>query len=457
MIEKSPMHSVKIWPALGLLFALLNLPSGTIKAQVSVTPQVLDFGTTSPQTTWVRDIYVTNHGDKKDYLLRHTFSHEYAILLSTKTIEPDSTMVLRVQFKPRANSLYNEHIKLYFASMKEPLEIVVKADVHYLNPDDHLPCPDFTVQLKDCCPNFFFIAEVLDASTGQGIPAAKIEFEPINGTPLQLKTNKDGIVTREMPIFYYYIKASAPGYEVAYREQYINLHNNRLQMELKPLPPLAATPPIKIDTLPAPVAPIDSTALAVPPIDPILLHPSLASNNVVFLLDISSSMAKDEKMALMKASIHELSKVLRPQDQIALLAYADQTKILMTTTSGDQKEMVVATADALEASGKTNGAIGFKTAYKTLQSSYLKNANNQLYVITDGAFATVDQELIKKQVRRANRKGINTSIISIQANIFAQKNLSEVAQLGDGQLISIEASNDLPLIVEDLKLHCITP
>jgi hypothetical protein len=51
---------------------------------------------------------------------------------------------------------------------------------------------------------------------------------------------------------------------------------------------------------------------------------------------------------------------------------------------------------------------------------------------------------------------MNTSIIAIQANIFAQKNLESVALLGYGQLIAIDTLSDTKLIIEDLKAHSIS-
>lgn len=424
---------------------VLLLWGAQVLAQVTLTPARLDFGNTSSETIWVRDIIVKNEGPKTDFLLRHNFSHEYGILLSTKSIAPDSTMVIRVQFKPREKAIYNEKIELYFASMLEPIVVTVSADVRYLNPEDHLPCPDFNRQSAECCPQFMFVAEVYDITTGNAIPRAKIQFQPIDGEPLRLQTNTEGKLSYNMPIQYYYIKTSAEGYNSDFRETYINHRKNYLRIGLTAKEKTLENPPaiaLEPDT-----AQIASTPLT----DSNLLPMECRPNNIVFLMDVSSSMSKDEKLELMKASIVQLSKALRPQDQITLMIYADHATVLLTTTTGDQKEVIISKVNELRASGKTNGAEGFKAAYKELLKHKIKDGNNQLYVITDGAFATVDQQMILKSVQRHKRKGVNTSIIGIQANIFAQHNLGSVAKVGGGEMIAVEEWSDTQMIVEDLK------
>jgi hypothetical protein len=435
-----------------------TLLHGVCSAQVSITPSRLDFGITSPQTIWVRDLIVKNEGQKNDFLLRHTFSHEYGILLSAKTIAPDSSIVIRVQFKPREKTIYNENIELYFASMDKPVVIPMFADVRYLNPDDHLACPDFTKQAKDCCPQFMFVAEVTDASSGAPIPKATLSFEPMAGQTLRMQTSVNGKVSRDMPIDYYYIKVAAEGYKSSISETYINHRKNYLHFELEPLR-IASIPRDTIifsprDTTETKV--ITSISPSVTMEDSVLLSKAFAPNNVLFLMDVSASMAREEKLQLMQASIRELSRVLRPEDQITLMVYSDDARLLLATCTGDQKGEVIGAVSTLKASGNTNGAVGFKTAYKILQQHKIADGNNQLFVITDGAFATSDQALIMKSVKRNKRKGMNTSIIAIQANIFAQKNLESVALLGHGQLIAIDTLSDTKLIIEDLKAHSIS-
>jgi Mg-chelatase subunit ChlD len=430
----------------------------TCMAQVSIAPSRLDFGITSPQTIWVRDLIVTNEGQKSDFLLRHTFSHEYSILLSAKTMAPDSSIVIRVQFKPREKTVYNEKIELYFASMDKPIVIPMYADVRYLNPDDHLACPDFTKQAKDCCPQFMFVAEVTDAASGAPIPKATLSFEPMAGQALRMQTSANGKVSRDMPIDYYYIKVAAEGYKSSISETYINHRKNYLNFELEPLRvasiPKDTLAKMSKDTL---VTAVDlRIAQSVPIEDTLLLSKAFAPNNVLFLMDVSASMAREEKLQLMQASIRELSRVLRPEDQITLMVYSDEARLLLATCTGDHKDEVMLSVSTLKASGNTNGAAGFKEAYKILQKHKIKDGNNQLFVITDGAFATTDQALIMKSVKRNKRKGMSTSIIAIQANIFAQKNLESVALLGHGQLIAIDTLSDTRLIIEDLKAHSIS-
>ena len=116
-----------------------------------------------------------------------------------------------------------------------------------------------------------------------------------------------------MPIQYYYIKTKADGYKGDIRETYINHRKNHLRIGL------VATEK-KIDSATAQAMPQDSigaTTTVAP--DSTWLPAACRPNNLVFLMEVSSSLAKEEKLALMKASIVQLAKVLRPPDQIHLL------------------------------------------------------------------------------------------------------------------------------------------
>src|SRR5689334_4674149 len=87
------------WDLLRTMCFVILVPSCI--AQVDVRPACLDFGTTTTVTQWIVDVFITNHGPKKDFVLRTTFSHEYEVLFTSKTLFPDSTITMRVKFIPR--------------------------------------------------------------------------------------------------------------------------------------------------------------------------------------------------------------------------------------------------------------------------------------------------------------------------------------------------------------------
>ncbi len=425
-----------------LWYLLLPL---TGDSQIKISPSSLDFRTTNPETQWIIDFIVENKSQKKDYLLRSNFTYEYEILFSSKTLLPDSTIHIRVKFKPRAKGTFKEDLVFYFASMSEPIVIPVKANVQYLNPEDNIPCPDFSRMAADCCPKNMFMVQVIDEITQKSIGNAQVKFAEDGVQQLKLQTNEKGQASYDMPIGYYSIKASCEGYESKTIESYINHSKAFLKIALKPLK--KDIEPEKVVEIPEPVlvteAPSDSGAVL--PVD------QYYANNVVFLLDISSSMSHSNKLELMKGALAELTKVLRPIDKITLISYADNTAILLSTTSGDQKDTIIKIVNSIKAYGSTSGAKGFNAAYALIKKEFIANGNNQLIVVTDGAFKSEDQKTIAKLVKKAAHKKITTSIVGIKSSVSTMENLSLVSKSGNGSFLPIENEADLKIIIDELK------
>ncbi len=96
------------------------------------------------------------------------------------------------------------------------------------------------------------------------------------------------------------------------------------------------------------------------------------AGNLVFLLDVSGSMADENKLPLVKESMRLLVDQLTESDRVAIVVYAGDTSLVLPSTSGDQKEKIRRAIDHLRAGGSTNGASGIQLAYKTARGNFLK-------------------------------------------------------------------------------------
>jgi len=417
-------------------------------SQVEIFPKKIDFGVTSDQTSWILDLIIENKSGKKDFLLRHTFSHEYEVLFTSKTLLPDSSITLRIKFSPRLKGSFNENIELFFASMQQPIILPVTAIVETKNPEANIPCPDFSKLAADCCPKNMCLVEVKDATTLKPIIESNIEIKEQSVLRLNLKTGKDGRISFNIPIAYYSIIVMAKGYEPETKNTYINNRNSRFTFLLTPvetLPKEELAQAIRQDS-------VSKDLMVAEQLFSELLPENLYKpNNIVFLLDISGSMTQSDKLPLMKGALTELVTLLRPIDQIALVSYADNATILLSSTQGDQKALINSKINDLNAGGNTEGYKGFKTSFTILTENYLTNGNNQLFVITDGAFQPDDEKKIKKLTSRKSHKGFVTSIVGIKSSTFAQNALIDVSNSGNGSFLQISSEEDLRSLIDELK------
>lgn len=110
-------------------------------------------------------------------------------------------------------------------------------------------------------------------------------------------------------------------------------------------------------------------------------------SNIVFLLDISNSMGRDQKMDLLRKSTEELCKVLNGKDRISLLTFGTVVETLYTTTSFQGPDSLLKTlAHVRSTAAATNINRGIYDAYE-LADQLKFPSGNHVFLITDGEFA----------------------------------------------------------------------
>jgi Ca-activated chloride channel homolog len=108
--------------------------------------------------------------------------------------------------------------------------------------------------------------------------------------------------------------------------------------------------------------------------------------NLVFLIDTSGSMNEPNKLPLLKRSFRLLVDQLRPEDRVAIVAYAGGGGTVREPTSGAEKDKILAALDRLEAGGSTAGAEGIRQAYNLAKATFDKRGVNRVLLATDGDF-----------------------------------------------------------------------
>ncbi|GAB4338251.1 MAG: hypothetical protein OHK0038_16910 [Flammeovirgaceae bacterium] len=174
-----------------------------------------------------------------------------------------------------------------------------------------------------------------------------------------------------------------------------------------------------------------------------------AANNMVFLLDVSSSMQSPEKLPLLKKSIKLLIRIMRPEDFVSLVIYAGKGDLILAPTSAKELSKIEKAIDKLQSKGQTNVLDGLKLALKTADKSYIRAGNNKVILATDGEFVINDE--IESIVDEYIKKDIMLSIFDFGKE-SVKDGLNKIAQKGKGTYIKINKENsDIALIKEAKK------
>ena len=424
-----------------------------IQSQIESSDLSLSYGTIKEGDNRVKEIVLTNTGEREETLLRIGANEmEFDVKYSTQTIPTGRTVIIRIKYNPRSKGLKNYDIPIYF-SRSNTLNLKVSADVKYLEWEDYTPCPDFTKTDKD--RNFTVTFKVVDSSNGKPIKKADVLIAEQGIEQARWKTNKNGTVEREVPLSYYSMLGRAEGYSSSRKEGYINRRNRYFIFALDPLEKEET-----IETNEEEIAIVEKQEEEsivvdketeqtenkkeeiIQKLEPKEDNPDFSlntysKNNVVFLIDVSTSMKREERLEILKSSMIELLDMLRPEDRLSIITYASSTDVVLKSTLVDNKMAIAKIINDLEGKGLTAGETGIKKAYSIVKKYFIEGGNNQVYLATDGAFNKGETD-VSRFVKRQKKNGIYMSIIAVKSPKWTVPKMKKISKDANGDYVPIE-------------------
>ncbi len=162
--------------------------------------------------------------------------------------------------------------------------------------------------------------------------------------------------------------------------------------------------------------------------------------NLVFLLDVSGSMAPPNKLPLVKRALTMLIQRLRADDRISMVVYAGAAGIVLEGARGDETARILASLDALEAGGSTAGGEGLRLAYRVAADHHMPAGNNRILLVTDGDFnvgVSSDSEM-QRLVEEKRGQGTFLTVIGVGAGNTKFTKMEKMADHGNGQFHYID-------------------
>ena len=187
--------------------------------------------------------------------------------------------------------------------------------------------------------------------------------------------------------------------------------------------------------------------------------------NLVFLVDVSGSMGRKDKLPLVKATLKSLTGELRRDDRVSIVVYSGTVGLLLAPTSN--KDHVREAVDCLHAAGSTAGGDALKLAYATARDNFLEGGINRIIMATDGDFnvGTSSTEELKKYVARQRDSGVTMTMLGYGTGNIRDELMEGIANVGNGnyayidsameakKVLSQELSSTLFTIAKDVKIQ----
>jgi Ca-activated chloride channel family protein len=167
---------------------------------------------------------------------------------------------------------------------------------------------------------------------------------------------------------------------------------------------------------------------------------SVPPSNLVFLIDISGSMERPNRLPLLQAAFKMLVDNLRDKDRVAIVTYGGGVDVELPSTSGGEKKHIKNVIDSLEAAGDTPGANAIKVAYSVAKDGYIVGGNNRVILATDGDFnvgQTTDKEL-EDIITIQKNSGIYLTCIGVGMGNYKDSKLETLAKKGNGNFAYLD-------------------
>ena len=191
------------------------------------------------------------------------------------------------------------------------------------------------------------------------------------------------------------------------------------------------------------------------------------ATNLVFLIDVSGSMAAENKLPLVKQALNILVSRMREDDQIAIATYAGEAGLKLNSTSGSERKAIQQAIDSLQSGGSTNGAAGINIAYDAAIQSFIKGGANRVILCTDGDFnvGVSDDNTLVEMIQEKAASGVFLSVFGFGMGNLKDAKLEKLADKGNGnygyidglgearKVFGEQLSGTLITVAKDVKLQ----
>ena len=182
-------------------------------------------------------------------------------------------------------------------------------------------------------------------------------------------------------------------------------------------------------------------------------------SNLVFLIDVSGSMADSNKLPLLKSALRAMVGHLGENDRVAIVVYAGASGLVLPSTSCQEKARVLAALELLESGGSTNGGAGIQLAYDQAVANFLEKGTNRVILATDGDFnvGVASQGELVRMIEAKAKSGVFLTVLGVGMGNLKDATLEQLADKGNGHYAYIDSLREArKVLIEELGATLVT-
>ena len=172
---------------------------------------------------------------------------------------------------------------------------------------------------------------------------------------------------------------------------------------------------------------------------------------LVFCIDVSGSMNRENRLGLVKKALFELLENLRRDDHVGLVVYGSSGRVLLKpTTDHDEIRRAI---DRLQAGGATNAEEGLVLAYDLLRDGDDDGRLRRVILCSDGVanVGRTGPKSILQRIQREADDGIELTTVGFGMGNYNDVLMEQLADKGDGRYAYVDdLSEARRIFVEEL-------
>jgi len=159
-----------------------------------------------------------------------------------------------------------------------------------------------------------------------------------------------------------------------------------------------------------------------------------APAHLVFVIDISGSMDRENRLGLVKRALRVLVDELQPRDRVGIVAYGGTARVVLAPTDAGDRQAILAAIDALQPDGATAAEAGLRLAYGLARDHAEAGTSRRLILCSDGVanVGNTAAESILAAVREHADQGTSLTTVGFGMGNYNDVLMEQLANQGDG-------------------------
>ena len=156
--------------------------------------------------------------------------------------------------------------------------------------------------------------------------------------------------------------------------------------------------------------------------------------SLVFAIDVSGSMAREDRLGLVQRSLRLLVDQLRPTDEVGIVVYGSQGRVLLQPTSGGNKGAIMEAVNRVTPEGSTYVEEGLRMAYEMAVPRVQPGRITRVILLSDGVgnVGRTGSDSILEQIRSHVEEGVILTTVGFGMGNYNDILMERLANDGDG-------------------------